>query len=224
MVISFKDAKEGMIVNTLCDGDIIIMDTSNGHKKVTVKFIITGYIAIFQWGHIVRGNIKDKMKPSVYNIGFIGDGIYKSEFNKKTTIQYQTWVDMLRRCYSNELLEKRPTYIGCTTCKEWYNFQNFAKWYDNNYPKDGLTYELDKDIKIDGNKVYSPNTCLFVSSNDNTVKSRAKHYNFVDINGVNIEVYNLTKFCKHNKLSRSHMHMLINGKIKEYKGWTKYYE
>ena len=42
---------------------------------------------------------------------------------------------------------------------EWHNFQVFAKWFDENY-KEGFV--LDKDILLKGNKIYSPDTCVFV--------------------------------------------------------------
>ncbi|ALY07069.1 hypothetical protein VmeM32_00078 [Vibrio phage vB_VmeM-32] len=72
---------------------------------------------------------------------------------------------MLGRCYDSKIQEKQPTYIDCSVCDEWHYFQNFATWYYDNYPKDGISekYQLDKDLKVNGNKIYSPETCLFVS-------------------------------------------------------------
>jgi len=72
---------------------------------------------------------------------------------------YRTWVDMLERCYSAKYQQKKPTYIGCTVCKEWLTFSAFEKWM--------LTQEfgglaLDKDIIKQGNKVYCPEYCRFI--------------------------------------------------------------
>ena len=70
---------------------------------------------------------------------------------------------MLRRCYNERELNKQPTYRGCSVCDEWHNFQNFAQWYtDNYYEIDGECMELDKDILHKGNKIYSPDNCVFV--------------------------------------------------------------
>ena len=70
---------------------------------------------------------------------------------------------MLRRCYNKKSHKKHPTYVDCKVCEEWLNFQNFAKWYENNYYEvEGERMELDKDILVKGNKVYSPDTCIFV--------------------------------------------------------------
>ena len=70
---------------------------------------------------------------------------------------------MLTRCYDEKYQEKYPTYNGCTVCEEWLNFQNFAKWYDeNSYEVNNEKMNLDKDILVKHNKIYSPDTCIFV--------------------------------------------------------------
>ena len=72
------------------------------------------------------------------------------------------WEAMLNRCYSGNY----PTYAGCTVCDEWRLLSGFTQWFDENYI-DG--YELDKDLKVLGNKLYSPETCLFLSRQDNSI-------------------------------------------------------
>ena len=72
---------------------------------------------------------------------------------------YKTWTSMIRRCYSDKYNRFKPTYIECEVCEEWKYFSNFEKWFKDNY-KDGFV--LDKDILVQGNKVYSPETCCFV--------------------------------------------------------------
>ena len=75
---------------------------------------------------------------------------------------YQTWTGMLQRCYSAKYLEKHTTYKGCSVCPEWLYLSVFHAWmqaHDGYW--EGL--ELDKDILVIGNKVYSPQTCMCVS-------------------------------------------------------------
>lgn len=72
---------------------------------------------------------------------------------------YGAWKRMLERCYSEKCQEKYPTYKGCTVCEEWLTYSNFKVFYENCYV-DG--WHLDKDLKVDGNKVYSPEACAFV--------------------------------------------------------------
>ena len=76
---------------------------------------------------------------------------------------------MIRRCYSNEYKEKAPTYENCTSCREWLNFQVFAKWYHLNRLSDDVKYQLDKDIINRGNKVYSPENCALVPRHINNI-------------------------------------------------------
>ena len=70
---------------------------------------------------------------------------------------------MLKRCYDPYYINREPTYIDVYVCDEWHNFQNFGKWFEENYyeiPNERI--ELDKDILFKGNKIYSPKTCIFV--------------------------------------------------------------
>ena len=104
----------------------------------------------------------------VVGVGVYKKGKYPASINRKPTKVYKVWKHMLERCYDTKVQERQPTYIGCSVCSEWYDFQTFGEWYETNYPKDGGKYELDKDLKIIGNKVYSPDTCLFVSNQVNS--------------------------------------------------------
>lgn len=72
---------------------------------------------------------------------------------------YQTWVSMLRRCYSAECQAIQPTYKGCSVCSEWLTFSKFKSWME---AQDWKGKQLDKDLLVSGNRVYSPHTCVFV--------------------------------------------------------------
>ena len=73
---------------------------------------------------------------------------------------YRVWKSMLKRCYSTKYHERQPTYKGCSVSDEWLRFSNFRGWMECQDFKDK---QLDKDLLIEGNKVYSPETCVFVS-------------------------------------------------------------
>ncbi len=79
--------------------------------------------------------------------------------NGKHIKSYNTWCSMLARCYSSKAQIKMPTYIDCSVCEEWLSFSNFKIWFDENYVEG---FHLDKDILVQGNKVYSPEFCRFV--------------------------------------------------------------
>lgn len=98
------------------------------------------------------------MHPSVEGIGFIGVGDRLPYHDKD---RYNSWASMIARCYRTRLHEKYPTYEECQCVDGWLNFQNFCEFYDDDkFRKKG--WNLDKDLLILGNKVYSPETCVFL--------------------------------------------------------------
>lgn len=104
----------------------------------------------------------------VYGVG-INDSLYKvhsyNDNGKKIMCPfYKTWTHMLERCYSNKTQKTQPTYKGCTVCYEWLIFSCFKKWMETQNWKNK---QLDKDILIPGNKIYSPDSCLFVDGKIN---------------------------------------------------------
>ena len=101
-------------------------------------------------------------KNRVYGHGTKGREITRE--NGEVTKPYKTWSDMLRRCYAPKYQKLKPTYIGCSVCVEWLYFPNFKKWFDTHYVEG---FQLDKDILITGNKIYSPDTCIFVPQSIN---------------------------------------------------------
>lgn len=95
-------------------------------------------------------------KKTLYDTGYMGEGKYSS-YN--SPLAHESWRGIFRRVYCLKSLFKYPTYIGCSVHEDWHNFQNFAKWFEENYVKG---WKIDKDILIKGNKIYSPDTCCFV--------------------------------------------------------------
>jgi len=92
------------------------------------------------------------------------DADYKTEIVKNgRTIRcpyYRRWKDMIMLCYSSKCHEKQPTYIGCEVCDAWLAFSNFRKWMVRQ-PWQGNV--LDKDLIKQGNKIYAPEYCRFIS-------------------------------------------------------------
>lgn len=109
-----------------------------------------------------KNQVKNPYFPIILNHGYIGEGEYKSRTRGKITKEYSSWYSILTRCYDEKYYEKEPSYKGCKICEEWLNFQNFAKWYNDNTWCDEKLY-VDKDILVHGNKIYSPNTCTLVT-------------------------------------------------------------
>lgn len=78
---------------------------------------------------------------------------------------YVKWKQMLERCYSVKFQNKQPTYVGCLVIDEWLTFSNFKSWMEK---QDWQDKDLDKDILVNGNRIYSPSTCIFIDHKINT--------------------------------------------------------
>lgn len=76
-----------------------------------------------------------------------------------TCPKYEMWKGMLRRSLDESFKRKNPRYTDCCVCDEWLSFSTFEKWLGDIDLK-GLS--VDKDIKLENNKLYSPDTCSLV--------------------------------------------------------------
>ena len=128
--------------------------------KVCVNFISNYYLKGFIMG--VR-----KKNQMVYGVG-INDADYVTDhrIDGKRVVcpYYNTWKSMLMRCYGKKYQEHYPTYKGCSVCPDWLYFMNFRKWMIR---QDWEGKQLDKDLLVRGNKVYSEDTCVFVDAMTN---------------------------------------------------------
>ena len=162
--------KKGCIKNRVGDmsynnfGSKIIITKYNNSEDVDIFFPEYNWTAknvVYQY--FKRKTITCPYERRTYNIGYLGEGEYTTRINNKKTKAYIKWSSMIQRCYDPYELNRRPKYIDCYVCEEWHNFQNFAKWfYENYYECHNEQMHLDKDILIKNNKIYSPETCIFV--------------------------------------------------------------
>lgn len=147
-----------------------------GCQNVVVMFYEPMVAVKCTMGNLKRGQVSNPFYPSLYGVGYFGVGKYKFSRDRA----YNSWRDMLRRCYCPNITIKNASYKEATVCKEWFNFQNYAKWfYSQKFSEykdgDGKAYSLDKDILVKGNKVYSPETCCFVPSKLNNLLTSSKN-------------------------------------------------
>lgn len=77
---------------------------------------------------------------------------------------YERWRAMLKRAYSEVYHSSFSTYAGCSVCDEWLYFSKFKAWMEQ---QEWKGKQLDKDLLIKDNKVYSPETCLFIEQRIN---------------------------------------------------------
>lgn len=133
------------------------------------------------------------------------DNVRSAELNEF----YTTWTSMLNRCYNRKRNYRNKTYEGVTVCNEWLVFSNFKKWMAE---QDWRGKELDKDLIVKNNKLYSPDTCCFISRELNAFLTTNKGKRNVYPLGVryrnkNKDMVSELKNCYHSEIS-------VNGKTK----------
>lgn len=162
-----KENMEGAIFTTTSGGCCKIIQYIN-NSKVLVKFLDEyGYEFEVTLQSLRKGLVRNPYAPDSYGVGFIGVGTYAMTISGKPTRAYKAWFGIIERCYSEKLRQSRPCYSDVTVSIEWYNFQNFAKWF---YSQKGaeLGWEIDKDLLVTGNKHYSQETCILLPARLNT--------------------------------------------------------
>lgn len=166
--VSKNQERLGQTIMQNCGELAFIVEYVNS-EDITVQFKTTGELVKTKYGLFVRGNVKSHFTASVFGVGITGLEPSRDE-NGELLNSYVCWNGMLQRCYSAKCQEKYPTYKGCYVCDDWLYYPNFKNWYDKNYYEiENRTSQLDKDVLIKGNKIYSPETCIFVPKFINTL-------------------------------------------------------
>lgn len=130
------------------------------NRNVLVEFNESGWRCTCSYVHFLNGEVKSPYCKTKCGVGYLGEGVYSPSTHKNI---HKSWGGMIRSCYDELELNKNKTYKNAIVCDEWHNFQNFAKWYEENfYEIENKRMDLDKDILVKNNKIYSPETCIFV--------------------------------------------------------------
>ena len=125
-----------------------------------------------QYRNFLLGTVRNPYDKTVFGVGMIGEK-YSASVNKKITKEYIAWSGILERCFNENYKEKHLTYINAICCDEWLLYENFYEWLHSqeNFDKwfNGNRWNIDKDILIKANKIYSPDTCCLVPNNVNNL-------------------------------------------------------
>lgn len=158
---------EGNIFPSNNCGDFKVLKY-NSTTNVEIEFVNTKTKMTVSASNIKKGSIKDPNYPSIYGVGYIGQGEYTSRVKGIQPASYKRWKEMLNRCYNINASEYNSYGgRGVIVAPIWHNYQNYAAWWEANCPNDSFT--VDKDVLLKGNKLYSPETCCFVPSDINSV-------------------------------------------------------
>lgn len=139
-------------------------------KKVKVLFENTGYTTEAFIDNVKAGKIKDPYEKSFLGLGYIGE-FKKVVYWKQAK---QLWCNVMKRCYNPK--DQQGYYGKAFVDVRWHCFanfledlpklENFDKWLvGGDTTKD--RYNLDKDTKFTGNRIYSKETCMFITEHEN---------------------------------------------------------
>ena len=164
--VTYTDFKRGALINVDYSKRIGEVRYNSYRSKITVMDykdsnnvhiqFDNGYKDVVTWSSFNKGSIKSPYCKSLIGVGYVGEGEYTYDDQ-----WYDYWSAMIERVTlkNNGFLR---TYADVIMCREWYNYQVFADWAKENYYEvQDLPMDLDKDILVKGNKVYSPETCVF---------------------------------------------------------------
>lgn len=126
------------------------------------------------YGNWKKNRCKNPCAKTIFNKGYLGNSVSKIDGVKKES--YKVWYAMIQRCYK-ECYDEKPTYYPCEVCEEWLCYATFEKWYNENYYQvNNEVMHLDKDILFKGNKIYSPETCIFVPQGINKIFTKRDRF------------------------------------------------
>lgn len=172
-----KEYEVKKIIKSSKCGDYEVLGKHN--KYTVIKFVNTGSYKLVER---TKKSIKDVYFPSIEGVGYLGGDIPNTLTARKL---YQIWKDMIIRVYNPR--KNHSSYSDVTVCKRWHNFMNFyndafSLWGFQEFIDSGYTHQLDKDYY--GSNIYSPDTCIFISSSLNkTLNGGGQGFKIYKYNG-----------------------------------------
>jgi len=197
------------------------------HKFYRIKFMKTGTERVMSYGTIVVGSVLDYNLPTTGGVGYLGE-----KFEECVGRVENVWRHIIARCYREED-DNYPYYggRGVTVCERWHNCSNFLEdlpkieGYDEKLFKEAKI-ELDKDYKQQDipfhEKVYSPETCIFLSKekNNNVKKINQNDFKAISPEGEVYYGWDQTAFAREHNLTPTCVNKVLKGKRNHHKGWT----
>lgn len=129
---------------------------------------------------------------------------------------YQKWKSMIKRCYNHKQLERNETYKYCYVCEEWLTFSNFKSWMET---QDWEGKELDKDLLVDNNKLYSEKTCVFISHSLNSAIAVRRKKSNLKL-GVHISKNKFVSQCERDCLGKKRWIGVFNTENQAHRAWV----
>lgn len=144
-------------------------------------------------------------------------------YNKVRYLYY----NMQKRC--NDVNHKAYVNYGNKGVKisnEWNSLDGFIRTIDK---VQGWNLEkflngelsLDKDSLIKNNKIYSVETCVFISKEENNKYKPNQQKEFIATSpeGIEFKIFNQSEFAKIHNLNQTNISACLNGRMKTHKKW-----
>lgn len=182
-----------------------------------------------KYGNFKKGVAKNPYYKSILGVAMIGSK-YPTSINGNNTKEYRAWFNMIKRCYDTEFKKRNATYKSAICCEEWLCFENFYEWLHNqpNFDKwlNGERWEVDKDIIIKKNVIYSPDTCCLVPHNINSLFIKTDKLRGNLPIGVTKQNGKFAAFCKNYLIGKKyHKYLgLFDSKEEAFCAYKKYKE
>ena len=132
----------------------------------------------------------------------INDRSYPATLSGKIVKEYSLWNNMLKRCYSISFHNTNPTYIGCSVSDNFKHYSYFYEWCRLQIGFSKVDYQLDKDLLLKGNKVYSENTCIFIPKTINALLTNCNAARGLLPIGVSKHGNNFKATCNVNSINK----------------------
>lgn len=194
--------------------------------KYEVMFLETGNKCFASWGNIKSGQVRDKTKKTVSNVG------YAISKTKKDNVRlYHVWSKMLKRCYHKESKDyKHYGEKGTKVEERWHCFDYFLEdvvkieGWDENLLND-KKIELDKDKKfllgLTKKREYSRETCTWISAFENKMIKPSYFGNFkaTDPKGNVFYFKSIAVFAKEHNLNSKNISAVLRKRQKTTENW-----
>ena len=140
----------------------------------------------------------------------------------KNTSEYRSWQSMKDRCYNPNYNQfKDYGGRGIIVCDRWKD--SFENFFSDMGPKPSNKHSIDR-IDNDGN--YELGNCKWSTAREQVRNRRhQRDVKLIDPEGQEYLIAGglIKQFCKDTGLDSSNINSVLNGKYKQYKGWTGYY-
>ena len=215
--------KVGEIYNTKNYGKCIVIKRGEQQGQYLVKFLNTNGIGAFWAKHIKTGSIRDPYAYKVAGVGYTGDIPTTGEHSP----YYSIWHDMMHRCYDPNN-KRAHAYRNVYVTDEWRVFEHFYNdckklpGYDHDkIAKGELVIDKDSKQRFALVKVYSPDTCVWLTKHENNQMQDGQQRRFIATSptGEKFEDYNITDFARNHDLSRRNISAVLHGRNKTTQGW-----